>query len=185
MFEKEINKHINAFNELLVIQDTIEKSISEIVSALKNGNKVFVAGNGGSAADANHLVAEHVWRFENNKRKALPFFSLSTNVSTITAIGNDKNFDEIFSRQVEALGDINDILISISTSGESKNIINAVNQANSMGLYTISLTGKNVNNTLSTLSNLSINFPSSHTPTIQEMHLFYYHYLSRKIDNEF
>ena len=95
MFEKEISRHINAFNELLVIQDTIEKSISEIVSALKNGNKVFVAGNGGSAADANHLVAEHVWRFENNKRKALPFFSLSTNVSTITAIGNDKNFDEI------------------------------------------------------------------------------------------
>ncbi len=185
MFEKEINKHIDAFKKLSEIKDSIEKSILEINNALKHGNKVLVAGNGGSAADANHLTAEQVWKFENSRRKALPFISLASNISTITAIGNDKSFQEIFSRQVEALGQKNDILISISTSGESGNIINAIEKANSMKMYTISLTGDNKNNTLTKISNLTLNFPSSSTPSIQEMHLFYYHYLSHKIDNEF
>ena len=185
MFEKEINKHIDAFKKLSEIKDSVEKSILEINSALKHGNKVLVAGNGGSAADANHLTAEQVWKFEDKRRKALPFISLSSNISTITAIGNDKSFLEIFSRQVEALGQKNDILISISTSGESGNIINAIKKANSMNMYTISLTGDNKNNTLTKISNLTLNFPSSSTPNIQEMHLFYYHYLSHKIDNEF
>ena len=185
MFEKEINKHINAFKKLSEIKDSVEKSIVKINNALKHGNKVLVSGNGGSAADANHLTAEQVWKFEDEKRKALPFISLASNIPTITAIGNDKSFKEILSRQVEALGQKNDILISISTSGESGNIINAIEKANSMNMYTISLTGDNKNNTVTKISNLTLNFPSSSTPNIQEMHLFYYHYLSHKIDNEF
>ena len=184
MFGSEIKKRIVTLEKLLDCEDIINKSTKVIINALKSGNKVLIIGNGGSASDSQHLSAEMVWRFEK-KRKALPFISLVDNISSITAIGNDDSFDNIFSRQVEALGKKNDILLSISTSGESKNVLNGVKLAKKMSIKTISLTGEDKNNSISLISDLTINFPSSKTSIVQEMNLFYYHYLSKIIDNEF
>tara|TARA_B100000214_G_scaffold355452_1_gene313238 strand:+ start:1947 stop:2501 length:555 start_codon:yes stop_codon:yes gene_type:complete len=184
MFEKEIKKRKIAFEALLDFEDIINQSTNEILNTIKSGNKVLIIGNGGSASDAQHLSAEMVWKFEKIRR-ALPFISLTDNVSSLTAISNDDSFDNIFSRQIEALGIKNDILLSISTSGESKNVLNGVKLAKKMNIKTISLTGNNKNSSISLLSDLTINFPSSKTSIIQEMNLFYYHYLSKLIDNEF
>ncbi len=151
------------------IADTII-SIGELTAkAMKSGHKLLVAGNGGSAADAQHLVAEFVVRLSVN-RPALRAIALTTDSSILTATGNDFGFDRIFERQVEALGQPGDVFLGISTSGNSPNIVKALHQAQKMGITTIGFTG-NDGGTMRELCSYNIVIPSAVTMNIQESHL--------------
>ena len=156
------------------LQSKIEQLALLIVSSLKKGGKIMFIGNGGSAADSQHMAAEYVSRFAFD-RKGLPGIALTTDTSIPTAIGNDYSFDNVFSRQLNALGNEGDILIAYSTSGRSLNIVKAINEAKSMGIYSVLFTGLEG----SALSNadLTIASPSSSTPHIQEGHLILGHLL--------
>ena len=156
------------------LQSKIEQLALLIVSSLKKGGKIMFIGNGGSAADSQHMAAEYVSRFAFD-RKGLPGIALTTDTSILTAIGNDYSFDNVFSRQLNALGNEGDILIAYSTSGRSLNIVKAINEAKSMGIYSVLFTGLEG----SALSNadLTIASPSSSTPHIQEGHLILGHLL--------
>lgn len=156
------------------LQSKIEQLALLIVSSLKKGGKIMFIGNGGSAADSQHMAAEYVSRFAFD-RKGLPGIALTTDTSILTAIGNDYSFDNVFSRQLNALGNEGDILIAYSTSGRSLNIVKAINEAKSMGIYSVLFTGLEG----SALSNadLTIASPSSPTPHIQEGHLILGHLL--------
>ena len=121
-------KRIENFKKLNEMQDIVLKACEIIKTAFDNGNKIILCGNGGSACDCNHIAAEFISRFQK-ERKSLPAISLCTNNSIITAIANDYNFENIFSRQIEGIGNKNDILIAISTSGKSKNVIKAIRTA--------------------------------------------------------
>lgn len=156
------------------LQSKIEQLALLIVSSLKKGGKIMFIGNGGSAADSQHMAAEYVSRFAFD-RKGLPGIALITDTSILTAIGNDYSFDNVFSRQLNALGNEGDILIAYSTSGRSLNIVKAINEAKSMGIYSVLFTGLEG----SALSNadLTIASPSSSTPHIQEGHLILGHLL--------
>ena len=156
------------------LQSKIEQLALLIVSSLKKGGKIMFIGNGGSAADSQHMAAEYVSRFAFD-RKGLPGIALTTDTSILTAIGNDYSFDNVFSRQLNALGNEGDILIAYSTSGRSLNIVKAINEAKSMGIYSVLFTGLEG----SALSNadLTIASPSSSTPHILEGHLILGHLL--------
>jgi D-sedoheptulose 7-phosphate isomerase len=146
---------------------------SLISAALTNGNKLLVMGNGGSAADSQHFVAEIVGRFKM-ERKALPAVALSTDTSILTAIGNDYGFDSIFSRQVEALAAPGDIVVGLSTSGNSPNVLKALNAAREQGCRTIGLLGKD-GGSIMAACDLALVVPSTDTPRIQEGHITIIH----------
>ena len=177
MFKNEIEN----FKKLNEMQDIILKACEIIQKALLNGNKILLCGNGGSASDCNHIAAEFVSRFQK-ERISLPAISLSANNSIITAIANDYSFDDVFSRQIEGLGKKDDILIAISTSGKSKNIIKAIEQAKKQGLKVIFLTGENKT---SIDVELEINAPSYITAQIQEMHIAIYHKICEIIEENY
>lgn len=160
----------------------IENAIKIILSSLRNDKKIMFCGNGGSAADSQHLSAELVGRFLKN-RKALSSIALTTDTSAITAISNDLSFNEIFSRQVESIGKKGDVLYAISTSGKSKNIINALTIANSMRIKTIGVTG-NDGGEMKSLCNVLINVPAFRTDRIQEMHIAIGHIICEVIEKE-
>ncbi|ENN95560.1 phosphoheptose isomerase [Methanocaldococcus villosus KIN24-T80] len=161
-------------------EENLKKSIEIIVRVLKNGNKILICGNGGSAADAQHFAAEIVGRFKL-ERKGLPAIALTTDTSILTAIGNDYGFEMIFERQVEALGKKGDVLVGISTSGNSKNVIRAVNKAKEMGIYTIGLLGKG-GGKLKDIVDLALVVPSNDTARIQECHLTIYHVICEEVE---
>ncbi|MDA8412578.1 MAG: D-sedoheptulose 7-phosphate isomerase [Desulfobacteraceae bacterium] len=144
-----------------------------IAAALGNGNKLLVMGNGGSAADSQHFVAEIVGRFKL-ERKALPAVALSTDTSILTAIGNDYGFEAIFSRQVEALAAPGDIVVGISTSGNSPNVLKALKVARERGCLTIGLLGKD-GGSIRPACDLSLVVPTTDTPRIQEGHITIIH----------
>jgi len=155
--------------------------VSEVlVNALEEGNKVLLFGNGGSAADAQHIAAEFVGRFAFNRR-ALPALALSVNTSCVTAIGNDYGFDLVFSRQVEALGRPGDVAIGISTSGNSPNVVGAVTVAREIGLQTVALTGC-TGGKLRNAASYCISVPSNDTPRIQECHILIGHIISELVE---
>jgi D-sedoheptulose 7-phosphate isomerase len=155
--------------------------VSEIlVGALKQGNKVLLFGNGGSAADAQHIAAEFVGRFAFD-RPALPALALSVNGSCVTAVGNDYGFDLIFSRQIEALGRPGDVAIGISTSGNSPNVLRAVAAARKAGLITVALTGWS-GAKLKNAVDHCICVPSNETPRIQECHILVGHIISDLVE---
>lgn len=151
-------------------------------TALRMGNKILLAGNGGSAADAQHLAAELVNRF-NYERPAIAAISLSTDTSVITSVGNDSGFESLFSRQVEALGKSGDILILLSTSGNSPNIVKAAISGKEMGMVVAGFTGMKENR-LADLSNIVIKVPSDSIPRIQEGHILAGHILCDLIEAE-
>lgn len=153
-----------------------------IIKSMKSGNKVMIAGNGGSAADSQHFAAELVGRFIK-ERKALPAIALTTDSSVLTCMGNDYGFDDIFSRQIEALGKKNDVFIGISTSGNSKNIIKAVEEAKKNGIITIGLLGKD-GGFLKNLCDYNITFQYKETARVQEHHLMTYHLICEFVENE-
>ncbi len=169
-----LNDHILLLNviccklrEELFCQQSLEKTI-------RNDHKLLIAGNGGSAADAQHFAAELVGRFQVNRR-ALPCIALTTDTSNLTAIGNDFGFREIFARQVEALGRAGDVFIGISTSGNSENIIAAVEEAKQQNMTTIGLLGRD-GGKLAGMVHHSVIVPHDVTARIQEAHIFILHY---------
>lgn len=160
--------------------DAILKAARVLKHCLEKGKKVILFGNGGSAADCQHIATELVCRFYHD-RKPLQAISLTTNTSLLTAISNDYDFNSSFSRQLEALGQKGDVAIGISTSGNSINVIEAVKTARSKGINTIALTGKN-GGRLAQIAHLSIKVPSLDTPRIQEAHILIGHILCQLIE---
>ena len=140
-----------------------------ITNALRNKNKVIFCGNGGSAADSQHLSAELMGRYLID-RDPLPAVAITVDTSALTAIGNDYGYEEVFARQLKGIGNDGDVLFALSTSGKSKNIINAIEQAKKMNIKIISLTGKN-DSDMSKLSDITIKAPHDKTNHIQEMHI--------------
>ena len=162
--------------------DLIEQAVNIICKSMKNGNKILIAGNGGSAADAQHFAAEIVGRYVL-ERKGYPAIALTTDTSNLTAIGNDYGYDEVFRRQVEALGNNGDIFVGISTSGNSKNIINAIYTAKAQRLKVIGLTGRD-GGLMKDLCDICLNFPYKETARIQEHHLMTYHLICEFVEKE-
>jgi D-sedoheptulose 7-phosphate isomerase len=160
--------------KLLDAKPIIETS-KLISKTFLSGGKIILFGNGGSAADAQHIAAEFVGKL-SHERKSLPAISFNTNTSTLTAIGNDFGFDRIYERQIESLGTKKDLVIAISTSGNSKNILNAVKLAKKMKIPTVALTGK-TGGKLALLADLAINVPTTNTQHIQECHIMIGHVL--------
>ncbi len=158
----------------------IEEVFEILLNTYLNGNKILIAGNGGSAADAQHFAAELVGRFKLD-RSPLPCIALTTDTSIITAWANDASFEDIFSRQIEALGKKGDTFIGISTSGNSKNVINAVQTSSSLGLSTIALLGNNGGEIMN-LVDSGIIVPSNNTPRIQEVHIMIIHILCELLE---
>lgn len=165
-------------NESLLEQ--IETSVQVITNAFKNGNAVYFAGNGGSAADAQHLAAEFSGRFYKD-RKALPSDALHCNSSYLTAVANDYSYDVIYSRLLEGLAKKGDVLVGISTSGNSKNIVKAFEMAESMGVTTIAFTGEK-GGQMKSMANYVINVPSNTTPRIQESHILVGHIICELVE---
>lgn len=141
----------------------------QIVKALRAGGKVIFCGNGGSAADAQHLAAEFTGRYLK-ERRALPALALHANTSAVTAIGNDYGFDLVFARQIEALGKKGDVAVGISTSGNSPNVVRAIEVAKSKEIYTVALTGAS-GGKMKEMADCTIRIPSEETPRIQECHI--------------
>jgi D-sedoheptulose 7-phosphate isomerase len=160
----------------------IQTIANKIIEAYQNGKKLIVFGNGGSASDALHFAAEIVCRFEKN-RKAIPAIALTENISTLTAIGNDFGYDYVFSRQLEAFAQKGDIAIAITTSGNSINVINAVDSAKKMGMFVIGLTGSD-GGQLKVKSDMCYCAPSKNTARIQECHILLIHIVSKIIEEK-
>ena len=182
---KLIQASITAKQELFrstEIVSTIAKVCGLLVSALRQGGKVLLFGNGGSAADAQHIAAELVGRFAFD-RPALPALALSVNSSCVTAIGNDWGFDQVFARQLEALARPGDVAVGISTSGNSANVRQAMSQAKEMGLQTVALTGRTGGRLKNSVDHC-ICVPSDETPRIQECHILIGHILSELVERE-
>ena len=162
--------------------DAIEKGTSLIADALSMGRKVLLCGNGGSAADCQHIAAELVGRFSRD-RGALPAIALTTDSSLLTAVANDFSFDSVFERQVEALGNPGDVLIGISTSGNSQNVVLAIQAAKTRGLRTIVLGGK-IPGAIAGLSDIEILVPSDKVPRIQEGHITIAHIMCDLVEKK-
>jgi D-sedoheptulose 7-phosphate isomerase len=158
----------------------IEKIVHAITHAFKKGNAVYFAGNGGSAADAQHLAAEFSGRFYKD-RKALPSDALHCNSSYLTAVANDYSYDVIYARLLEGLSKPGDVLVGISTSGNSGNIVKAFEMAKSIGVVTVGFTGAS-GGKMKTLSDFLINIPSTTTPRIQESHILVGHIICELVE---
>lgn len=162
---------------------TVGNCVDLIVTAFKNGNKVLFCGNGGSAADAQHLAAEFSGRFYTD-RDALPAEALHCNTSYLTAVANDYSYDVIYSRLVKGIGNKGDVLIGLSTSGNSKNIIAAFEVAREKGITTIGFTGES-GGKMKTISDYLINVPSNDTPRIQESHILLGHIICQLVEEKY
>ncbi len=149
--------------------NNIEEATEIIINALKQKNKIIFCGNGGSAGDSQHLAAELMGRYKID-REPLPSIALTVDTSAITAIGNDYGYENVFSRQLKGIGNEGDVLVAISTSGNSKNVIKAIEEAKNMGITVVSFTGDNKSK-MNTLSDVCICAPSNETNHIQEMHI--------------
>ncbi len=187
------------YPELKCCESDIEKALSLLVETYKNNGKVLVCGNGGSASDSEHIVGELMKGFllkreifddrlsaelKENLQGALPAISLCSQTALMTAFNNDLDPDYVFAQQVYGYGKENDLLIAISTSGNSKNVLKAVEVANAIGIKTIALTGEN-GGKIKEMATVTITVPSEETYKIQEYHLSIYHYLCGKVEEDF
>jgi len=166
-------------NMLFIIDD----AFCSIISAIRSGNKLLICGNGGSAADAQHMAGEFLCRFYKD-REPLPAIALTTDTSVITAISNDYDYDQVFARQIKALGRKGDVLLGISTSGSSKNVLEAFKAARQMEIKTILLTGQ-TEKEIAQYSDIVIKTPSTDTPRIQEMHLLIEHIICELVEEAY
>jgi D-sedoheptulose 7-phosphate isomerase len=182
-FKEWFNAHIDVIENFSSSIPLIERAAQMIVHSLQSGGTLFVCGNWWSAADAQHIVAEFTWRYVR-ERKSLSAVALTVDTSAITAIGNDYWFDRIFSRQIEWLGKKGDILLAISTSWNSQNIVEAVIQAKLQHIQTIGLLGKD-GGKLKDLVDCAIVAPSQTTARIQECHILAYHSICEYVDDVF
>ena len=170
--QRVLDEHISTLNKIVQV---MRKCLSE-------GNKVLLFGNGGSAADSQHIAAELVSKFLRD-RKALPAIALTTDTSILTSVANDYSFEEVFARQIEALGRMGDVAVAISTSGNSPNILQAVRLAKEKGLITIGLTGLD-GGKLKSAVDICFHAPSKHTPRIQEVHITVAHAICDILEQE-
>ena len=177
---KEIQLSADTISKSSTLTPKIEKSINLIIEAIKNGNKIILFGNGGSAADAQHIAAELMGKFQL-KRRSYPAIALTDNSSTVTAIGNDFSFDDIFSRQCEGIVNNNDVVIGISTSGNSKNVIQGIKMAKKMKANTIGLLGSK-GGKLKQIVDVPIIVSSTSTPKIQEVHRVVSHIICKIVE---
>jgi D-sedoheptulose 7-phosphate isomerase len=185
LIKKEIRESVQLKNR---VADELSEKIVEVAHALaqsiKDGGKLLLCGNGGSAADAQHFAGELVVRLSSDyTRSALPAITLSSNDYVLTACANDFGFEQVFSRQIEALGKPEDVLLCISTSGNSPNLIVAAQKAKEKKMKTVGLLGRD-GGKLKGLSDLSIIVPSDNTPRIQEIHIFVCHILCELVEKE-
>jgi D-sedoheptulose 7-phosphate isomerase len=181
-FESELQGHAEVLASVRAeMSGLFERLVNDCISALKRGNKLIIFGNGGSAADAQHIAAELVVRYRKNRR-ALPAIALTTDTSTLTAIGNDFGFDHLFSRQVEALCVKGDVVIGISTSGNSPNVLLAMKAAKDLGAVTVAFGGGD-GGKMKDIADHSIIIPSKVTARIQEMHITLGHMLCGAIES--
>ena len=164
---------------LAIVSDTVES----IVTALRNGNRIYFCGNGGSAADAQHLAAEFSGRFYVD-RKALPAEALHCNTSYMTAVANDYSYDLVYARLIEGIGQSGDVLVGLSTSGNSSNIVKAFEVAKGKGIVTVGFTGL-TGGLIKELSDFLINVPSMDTPRIQESHIMLGHIICQLVEEKY
>ena len=184
IIQHEFKEHLKVSKEAMEsISKSIEKAATICVDSLINGRKILIFGNGGSAADSQHIAAEIVGRYKVDRR-GLPAIALTTDTSALTAIGNDYGYLHVFERQVEALANKGDVLIGISTGGTSSNVIRALKLANQLGCKAIGFSGKG-GGELNTLCDVNIVIPSEDIPRIQEMHIFVGHTICHLIDQSF
>jgi D-sedoheptulose 7-phosphate isomerase len=171
-----LEDHSRLFGTLRQIASPVAEAANLIVQTLRNGNRALMCGNGGSASDAQHFAAELVGRFEKD-RKALPAIALTTDSSILTSVANDYGYETVFSRQVQGLATPGDVLIGISTSGNSRNVVVAVESARAMGVSSIGLLGRD-GGKLASLVDIPVVVPHAVTARIQEAHIFIIHYWS-------
>ena len=184
---KEIEKYFaNVSNNFILLQSKapiIVNIAKAWIDALYHGNKVIFCGNGGSAADSQHLAAELMGRYKID-RQPMPALSLTTDTSALTAIGNDYGYEHVFSRPLRGIGNQGDVLVGISTSGNSKNVINAFYTAKEKGIITVAFTG-NKGGTMKQIADIALNVPSDETNHIQEMHIACGHLICGLVENHF
>ena len=180
--KNEFLSHLETINNVI---DAMQESLTEAsllaVETLKNGNKILLCGNGGSAADAQHIAAELVGRYKSDRR-GLPAIALTTDTSALTSIGNDYGYDRVFDRQVEALANKGDLIIGISTSGNSQNVVNALKQGKKTGCKTLGFSGAG-GGAMDELCDINLIVPSNNTPRIQETHILFGHIICQIIDD--
>lgn len=180
---KQFNEHVDVANQSLVaLEDAIEKTCQIVASAILRGGKILLFGNGGSAGDAQHIAAEFTGRFLK-ERRGLPAIALTTDTSALTAIGNDYGFDHVFERQVEALAAPDDILIGISTSGNSLNVLKALLKGKHMGCLAIGLSGRD-GGSMNEICDINLVVPSNITARIQEIHILIGHIICSAVDEK-
>ncbi|NEW60648.1 D-sedoheptulose 7-phosphate isomerase [Sulfurovum sp. bin170] len=184
MIKRELEAHRETIERTIeVMIPQIEKASKIAIETLKNGNKILLCGNGGSAADAQHIAAELTGRYKT-ERRGLAGIALTTDTSALTAIANDYGYDRVFDRQVEAIAREGDLIIGISTSGNSANIISAFKVARELGCRTIGLSGRD-GGKMNSSCDLNLIVPSDDTPRIQEMHILIGHTICQAIDDAF
>jgi len=181
--QNSFQKSIETIQSAIFLEDEIQETIKIMENALKKKKKIVLFGNGGSAADAQHIAAELVGRF-NRERMSLPAIALSTDTSIITSLGNDYSFELIFSRQCESIIQMGDVAIGISTSGNSKNVINAIKEAKKQGAHTVGLLG-NKGGKIGKIVDIAIIVDSKNTARIQETHRVIYHIICENLDEKF
>ena len=181
LFTESINAHLSVIEDLKKLEGQIARVCEMCLFSVKSGHRIIFCGNGGSAADSQHLAAELIGKFLIDRRP-LPALALTVNTSQMTAIGNDFGFEYIFSREIEANGSKGDVLIALSTSGNSQNVINAAEKANSLGIKVVGLTGK-TGGKLIECADECICIPSTSTPRIQEAHILVGHIICEAIES--
>ncbi len=184
VIEKEFQGHLETIQKVIESMNKPLQEASKLaVETLKSGNKILLFGNGGSAADAQHIAAELTGRYKT-ERRGLPGIALTTDTSALTAIGNDYGYDRVFDRQVESLAVKGDLLIGISTSGNSKNVINAFKIGSEIGCKILGFSGRD-GGAMNDHCDVNLVVPSDDTPRIQEMHILFGHTICQIIDNNF
>jgi len=179
----EFKAHLQTIQAVIgTMEEELQEAAELAIEVLQRGNKILLCGNGGSAADAQHIAAELTGRYKT-ERRGLAAISLTTDTSALTAIGNDYGFQRVFDRQVEALANKGDLLIGISTSGNSTNIISALTLAKELGCSTLGFSGRD-GGEMNKICDINLVIPSNDTPRIQEMHILLGHTLCQIIDNE-
>ena len=183
IIENEFNEHVKVANSIHCVTDAVATSAQLCIDCLNNGGKILLFGNGGSAGDAQHIAAELVGRYKN-ERQALSAIALTTDTSALTCIGNDYGYDKVFSRQVEALAIKGDVAIGISTGGTSINVVNALREAKEKKCKTIGFSGRNGGD-FNEICDINLVVPADDTPRIQEMHIFIGHTICHIVEMAF
>ena len=184
MINKELQAHKETIEKTITVMvPDIHNASNLLIQTLKKGHKVLLVGNGGSAADAQHIAAELTGRYKS-ERRGLPAIALTTDTSALTAISNDYGYERVFDRQIEALANKGDLVIGISTSGNSENILSALTLAKKLGCSTLGMSGKD-GGKMSAVCDFNLVIPSEDTPRIQEMHILIGHIMCQAVDDVF